>query len=181
MPKEQPLQRLAPLQLILKPKHIILIRKLQQIQKLGRRLHDWKRRRLGMVDEDGDAAVGVEAEKPVFLLLVAHDVAAKGGQRSVEYVHKRRKAFGSRERVTNVQEAMCPLGAIDLVQFLEHNLHLLPIGRAHRDEVKTLHINTISPNHRDQADPIKVTYLCILHLIRRLGFKKMRHVGRRSW
>ena len=74
MPKEQPLQRLAPLQLILEPKHIILIRKLQQIQELRRRLHDGKRRRLRMVDEDGDAAIGVEAEEPVLLLLVGHDV-----------------------------------------------------------------------------------------------------------
>lgn len=79
MPKEQPLQRLAPLQFILEPKHIILIRKLQQIQELGRRLHDRKRRRLGMVDKDGDAAVGVEAEEPVFLLLVARDVAIGKG------------------------------------------------------------------------------------------------------
>lgn len=28
-----------------------------------------------MVDKDRDAAVGVEAEEPVFLLLIAHDVA----------------------------------------------------------------------------------------------------------
>ena len=75
MPKEQPLQRLAPLQLILEAKHIILIRKLQQIQKLGGGLHDGERRRLGMVDEDGDAAIGVQTEKPVFLLLVGHDIA----------------------------------------------------------------------------------------------------------
>ena len=31
-----------------------------------------------MVDEDGDTAVGVEAEEPVFLLLVGHDVAGEG-------------------------------------------------------------------------------------------------------
>lgn len=32
-----------------------------------------------MVDEDGDAAVGVEAEEPVFLLLIGHDIAGEGG------------------------------------------------------------------------------------------------------
>ncbi len=31
-----------------------------------------------MVDEDGDATVGIEAEEPVFLLLVGHDVAGEG-------------------------------------------------------------------------------------------------------
>ena len=78
MPEEQPLQRLAPLQLILEPKHIILIRELQKIQELSRCFHDWEGRRLGVVDEDGDTAVGIEAEEPVFLLLVGHDVAEEG-------------------------------------------------------------------------------------------------------
>lgn len=59
MPKEQPLQRLAPLQFILEPKHIVLIGKLQKVQELSRCFHDGKRRGLGVVDEDGDAAVGV--------------------------------------------------------------------------------------------------------------------------
>ena len=31
-----------------------------------------------MVNEDGDAAVGVETEEPVFLLLVGHDVTGEG-------------------------------------------------------------------------------------------------------
>lgn len=81
MPEEQPLQRLAPLQLVLEPKDIVLVRELEEIQQLRRRFHDGKGRRLRVVDEDGDAAVGVEAEEPVFLLLVGHDVAAAGGQR----------------------------------------------------------------------------------------------------
>ena len=38
----------------------------------------------------------------------------------------------------DVQDRIGPLGAIDLMQLLEHNLHLLPIGRAHGDEMKTL-------------------------------------------
>ena len=32
-----------------------------------------------MIDEDGNAAVGVEAEEPVFLLLVGHNVAKEEG------------------------------------------------------------------------------------------------------
>lgn len=58
----------------------------------------------------------------------------------------------------NVQEGVGPLGAIKVMQLLEHNLHLLPIGRAHGDEMKALGI---------------------LHLIGRLGFKEMGHVRRR--
>ena len=37
-----------------------------------------------MVDEDGDTAVGIEAEEPVFLLLVGHDVA--GEEKRVSYL-----------------------------------------------------------------------------------------------
>lgn len=85
MPKEQPLQRLASLQLILESKHIIFIRKLQQVQELSRCLHDRKGRRLSVVDEDGDAAVRVEAEEPVFLLLVGHDIAEGEKGQSVVY------------------------------------------------------------------------------------------------
>ena len=30
-----------------------------------------------MIDKDGDAAVGIQAEEPVFLLVVGHDVTAE--------------------------------------------------------------------------------------------------------
>ena len=78
MPEEQPLQRLAPLELILEAEHVILIRELEEVEELSGGFHDGEGRRLGVVDEDGDAAVGVEAEEPVFLLLVGHDVAGGG-------------------------------------------------------------------------------------------------------
>lgn len=58
----------------------------------------------------------------------------------VAHVEEERGHREVEEEGTNVQEAMCPLGAINLMQLLEHNLHLLPIGGAHRDEVKTLDI-----------------------------------------
>ena len=44
----------------------------------------------------------------------------------------------------NAHEGICPLGAVNVMELLEHNLHLLPIGRALRDEMKTLH-NTDQP------------------------------------
>ena len=64
------------------------------------------------------------------------------------------------------------------MELLEHNLHLLPIGRALRDEMKTLY-NTNQPFF--PSSPIEqrnMMYLGILHLIRGIGFKKMRHLGR---
>ncbi len=38
----------------------------------------------------------------------------------------------------DVHEGLCPLSAINIMELLEHNLHLLAIGGAHGDEVKTL-------------------------------------------
>lgn len=40
-----------------------------------------------MIDKDRDAAVGVKAEEPVFLLLVGHDVAGQGGTQ-ISHVRK---------------------------------------------------------------------------------------------
>ena len=74
MPEEQPLQTLVALQLVLKPESVLLVRKLEQIQQLGRGLHDGEGRGLRVVDDDGDAAVGIQAEEPFFLLLVGGDV-----------------------------------------------------------------------------------------------------------
>ena len=49
-----------------------------------------------------------------------------------------------RGRGENAHEGICPLGPVNLMQLLEHNLHLLPIGRALCDEMKALH-NTDQP------------------------------------
>lgn len=43
----------------------------------------------------------------------------------------------------NVHEGLCPLSAVDIMQLLKHDLHLLPIGGALGDKVETLN-NTIS-------------------------------------
>ena len=98
-----------------------------------------------MIDKDGDAAIGVQAEEPVFLLVVGHDVAEKEeeGQEKISQTHTNRigvrvDLYNTEVESNNVQERISPLGAINIMQLLEHNLHLLPIGRAHRDEMKTL-------------------------------------------
>lgn len=58
-----------------------------------------------MVDKDGDAAVGVEAEEPVFLLLVAHDVAMEKVSR-VAHVEEER-ASRSRRRGERTYRRLC--------------------------------------------------------------------------
>lgn len=79
MPKEQPLQSLIPLQLILEPENVVLVVKFEEVKQLGACFHDGERGRLGVVDDDGDAAVGAEAQEPLFLLFVGHDMAAEKG------------------------------------------------------------------------------------------------------
>ena len=67
---------LIPLKLILKPEGVVAVVLFEEIEQLGRGLHDGERRVLGVVEDDGDAAVRIKAEEPVFLLFVGHDVAA---------------------------------------------------------------------------------------------------------
>ncbi len=110
MPEEQPLQTLVPLQLVLEPEPVLLVRKLEQVQQLGRGLHDGEGRRLRVVDDDGDAAVRVETQEPFFLLFVRADVDDAGG----------------------------PFGVVDEGQLLEQYLHFLPVRRRLCDQVEAL-------------------------------------------
>ena len=100
MPEKQPLQTLRPLQLILKPKLVFLVKLLQQIQQLRRGLHNRKRRLLSIIDEDGNPTVGIQAEEPLFLLLVGGDV------------DQRRR----------------PLGAVGIRKLFEEDLDFLAVG-----------------------------------------------------
>ena len=43
----------------------------------------------------------------------------------------------------DAHEGLCPLSAVDIMELLEHDLHLLPIGGVHCNKMKALH-NTIS-------------------------------------
>ena len=85
-----------------------------------------------MIDEDRDTAVGIEAKEPVFLLLVGHNVAEARGYVSRSCTTKFESARG------NIHECLSPFGTIDVMQLLEHNLHLLPIGGTLCDKVKAL-------------------------------------------
>ena len=91
-----------------------------------------------MVDEDWDTAVRVEAQKPVFLLLVGHDVAGERERKSVSYLNGSSIGRWVSGLGWDVHEGLCPLSAVDIMQLLKHNLHLLPIGGALGNKVETL-------------------------------------------
>lgn len=137
MPEKQPLQSLTPFELVFEPEDVVLVGEFQEVEELGRGLHYRERRGLGVVEEDGDAAIGVEAEEPVFLLLVGHDVA--GRERGVS--EGLTECWGGRRRVEGEEvdehESCSPFGAINIMQLFQHDLDLLAIGRALRDEVQS--------------------------------------------
>lgn len=110
MPEEQPLQTLIALELVLEAEAVLLVGELEQVQQLGRRLHDGEGRGLGVVDDDGDAAVRVQAEEPFFLLLVGGDVDEVEGE----------------------------LGAVDGGELFEEDLHFVPVRRRLRYQVQAL-------------------------------------------
>ena len=56
MPEKEPLQTLAALQLILKPKLVILVGEFKEVEQLSGGFHDGKRGRLVVVYEYWDAA-----------------------------------------------------------------------------------------------------------------------------
>lgn len=55
MPEEQPLQNLTALKLVLETQGQVLVVVPDKIEHLGRRFHDRERRRLVVVDDDGNA------------------------------------------------------------------------------------------------------------------------------
>ena len=56
MPEEEPLKRLVALQFIGETKDVLLVGKFKEVEKLGARLHDGKRRILRVVDEHGNTS-----------------------------------------------------------------------------------------------------------------------------
>ena len=121
-----------------------------------------------VVDEDGDTAVGVEAQEPVLFLLVGHDVAV-----GEEWLVRCGVGLGMIEGGVNmgrdeaVHERLSPFCTVDIMELFEHDLHFLTIGRVHCDEVKTLFsltltfilsvkMNTIVPLHSSppQVSPL---------------------------
>lgn len=56
MPEEQPLKSFITLKLVCETENVLLIGELEEVEKLCASLHDWERRILGIVDDDGDTA-----------------------------------------------------------------------------------------------------------------------------
>ena len=84
VPEEEPLQRVGALERVREAQLVLLVELLLEVQQLGAGLHDRDGGLLGVVDEDGDAPVRVQAQEPLLLLLVGGDVAGgKEGQESV--------------------------------------------------------------------------------------------------
>jgi hypothetical protein len=110
MPEKHPLQGLIAFQLVLEPELVLLVGELEQVQQLRGGLDHREGRRLAVIDEDGDSAVGVEAQEPLLLLLVGHDVDERGG----------------------------PFRAVGVGEFFEEDLRGLAVGRVLRDEVQAL-------------------------------------------
>lgn len=78
-----------------------------------------------VVDDDGDAAVGIEAEEPVFLLFVGHDVAVK-----IKMYQLKAPVDFAREYARLIHECSRPFSAVDFVKLFKHDLDLLAVGRA---------------------------------------------------
>ncbi len=149
VPKEEPLQGFVTFELIREAEFILFIGELEEVQELGTGLHDWEWGILGVIDEDGDTAlhwssekmiwwrqgavstIGVESEEPVLFLLIGHDIALTLSIWRSPFIL----------RVLDGHFCLGPFCAIDVFQFLEHDLNFLPIGRVHGDEVKTLASN----------------------------------------
>jgi hypothetical protein len=102
------LETLVPLELVLKAELVVLVGEFEEVQQLGTGLHDGEGRRLGVVNEDGDTAVGIQAEKPFLLLLVGADV----------------------------DDGCRPLRVVGVGEFFKKDLHFLSIGRRLGDEVE---------------------------------------------
>ena len=112
MPEERPLQALVPLKLVGEAEGVFLVVEFEQVEHFGGSLHDSEGWRLSVVDEDRDAAIRIQPQEPILLLLIRADVNDGRG----------------------------PLQAINILQLLKHDLHRLSIRSGLRDEMKTLGI-----------------------------------------
>ena len=74
MPEEQPLQALAPFEIVLEAELVFFVCELEQVQHLGAGFHAREGRGLGVVHDHGDAAIGIEAQEPLIFLDVGGDI-----------------------------------------------------------------------------------------------------------
>ena len=56
MPEEKPLQALISLQFVFESEFVFFVNKLEEVEQLRRRLHDWEWRRHSVVNDDRDTA-----------------------------------------------------------------------------------------------------------------------------
>ena len=74
MPEEQPLQTLTPFKFIFETENIILVGKLEKVKKFCRRFHHREWRVLVIVNDYWNPSIGIESQKPFFLLDIGIDV-----------------------------------------------------------------------------------------------------------
>lgn len=84
---------------------MVLVIDIDEVLQLGRGLEDREGRVLAVINKDRNAAVGVQAQEPLLLLLV-------GG---------------------NVNQCRVPGCAVGVSELLEQNLRRLPVGRVLSD------------------------------------------------
>ncbi len=152
MPEEQPLQALAPLQIIGEPKQFISVRDVDEVKQFGGCFHDGEGWRSRIIDEDGDSA---------FFNINGGMASLMGAQRStsIEQMERgyggagRGQGRGARVGTIRVQpqepiafldvgpdidQCRAPRGIVDVMELFEQDLHFLAIGRALRDEMEPL-------------------------------------------
>lgn len=64
MPEEDPLKGLIALQVILEAELVLFVSELEEVQKFGRGFMDGERRALVVINQNRDAAIGVESQEP---------------------------------------------------------------------------------------------------------------------
>ena len=60
MPEKEPLRAFTPPIIVCEAEGRFLVVFFEEVEQLGRGLHDWERRALGIVDEDWDSSCGYE-------------------------------------------------------------------------------------------------------------------------
>ena len=147
MPKKELLDRVTPLQGIREAKNVLGVGEFEQVQKLGRSLHDRKGGVQSIVDKNRNASIRIEPQEPLLLLLVG----------------------------ANADQGGCPFGLVCIFQLLQHDLDLLSIGSALGDEMEAL--GSSQSESRDMSSPnlgILHCRRCLVNVQMRGHFRKTR-------
>jgi hypothetical protein len=158
-PEEHPLQRLVALELVLEAELIARVVFFQEVEELGGGLDDGEGGVLGVVDESGNPAVGVEAEEPWSMSVVVQSVRCSallvGDIKFLDEARGREGVcLGVRTLFLldirgDVDQLGVPLGAILDSQLFEEDLGGLAVGSVLGDQGKSLSILDIVWRRRD--------------------------------